>query len=45
MLTTEYIVMKNKKIQDYNSYVHQISQNGKLIYRRPENLIGKILVL
>lgn len=44
-ITLEYIVMKNPRTQEYNSYVQQISKNGQLIYRKLDNPIGTIHVL
>ena len=41
-ITMEYIVMKDVEGKNYNSYVHQIFQNGQVIYRRPDKPIGKI---
>jgi len=44
-ITLEYIVKGNTKTQEYDSYVYQISQNGKLIYRRPMKAVSAICVI
>ena len=44
-ITLEYAVLPIVRTSDYNAYVLQIVHNGQRIYKKPDNVTGRIHVL